>query len=133
MVVWHNVSFFAVYKSNSPLLFLGSLICIGKFTYSYKRALCCCLLFYVCQSFEQSADDMSEERRNTFKDFSSFLLVGRLCKMSCAASSCSRRWFCVEFCTAHVISFVKLPTKRNRKEFECFSSTEHITADGRSS
>ena len=31
--------------------------------------------------FEQSADDMSVERKNTFKDFSLFLLVGRIYKM----------------------------------------------------
>ncbi len=85
--------FYAAITTVAPCHFLDHLFCIGKFTYSYKRALCCCLLVYVCQSFEQSADDMSVERRNTFK-------------------AC--------------------PLTRNRKGFECFSSTEHITADGRS-
>ena len=86
------------YKQYCRGYLLYNLFCLGKFTYSYKRALCYCLSFYVCQMFEQSADGMSVERTNTFKDFSSFLLVGMIYKMACAAYNCLRRCFCVEFC-----------------------------------
>ena len=123
--------FYISLNKNPSYPFLGHLF-YRKIHIFLQKLLGCCLLFYVCQMFDNPWV-LAVERANTFRGFSSFLLRGCIYIMSSACLTVRGAAFAPSFKHALVISFINHPRLEKQKRLCVLLSRGQHPTDGRSS